>query len=146
MLDSTEDGSLELQETLVTLGYDCELALSGPEARLLCESSHPDIIVLEWKCEKHQEELLAARLTTSSRSQIVAWMNKPVVAQIIRLINEFHVCAFFSGRPELRDLLVVAERVENRSKHEHERENQHSRLTLEYARLKRAYDELRDPR
>jgi len=76
------------------------------------------------------------------RCSVIIHTPTPTLEIALAAVRE-HVEALLPKKAELPDLVAIFDEIEKKSARINEREEQHSRLVMEYARLKRSYDEMR---
>lgn len=144
LVDSTPETLKESRENLSILGYECAVVSSAADAGQAATKLQPALVIISCQAPLEGPAILADLQKTLPTALFVLWSEKPKVAQILQALNNHHIHAFWQERPDLRSIMVWAADAEKKGgENFQEREAQHSRLVLEYAKLKQAYDDMR---
>ena len=132
-----------LKNSLADLGYSAENVNSLKEACRLLPNLQPEVLV----CGHTPPNLDALSLSKEARKlcprcSVIIHTPTPTLEIALAAVRE-HVEALLPKKAELPDLVAIFDEIEKKSARINEREEQHSRLVMEYARLKRSYDEMR---
>lgn len=132
-----------LKDSLSDLGYFVALVACPEEACQRIPEMRPEVTV----CSHSPPILESIDCVRKIKAccpecHVVIHTPSPTLELALAAVNE-HVQAVIPKRAELPDLLQILEEVESQDAERRKREDQHSRLVMEYARLKRSYDELK---
>ena len=133
-----------LAASLKDLEYDCLQTSSAETAAATLTAARFDVLVV-CHAPGHIDaiEVLAQTRASSPRTRVLMAASEPTLELVCTALN-LHAWAFFPREIELPDLLSALAEIETETADFRKREEQHSRLALEFARLKQAYDDLRD--
>lgn len=143
LIDAQSESQKETCENLSILGYTTEAVSTAAEAIAAIQRLQPGLVVFSSQPPFDAIPLVTELQKACPTALYVAWAEKPKLAAVLQLLNNHHIYAFWQERPDMRTIMVWAAEAEKRGANLQEREMQHSRLALEYAKLKQAYDELR---
>lgn len=143
LIDPTPESYKESCENLSILGYATEAVATGADAVQAVSRLNPSLIVLSCQPPLDVPAVLGELQKLAPQALFVLWAEKPKLATVLQFLNTWHIHAFSQERPDMRSIMVWATDAEKKGVNFQEREAQHSRLALEYAKLKQAYDDLR---
>ncbi|HNV69400.1 MAG TPA: hypothetical protein PKO06_06850 [Candidatus Ozemobacteraceae bacterium] len=143
LIDPHPESLKECCENLSILGYSTEAVQTATDAVSAAQRLQPGLVVLSCLPPLEAPALLAELQALLPSALFIPWAEKPKVALVLQLLNTHHIHAFSQERPDMRTIMMWAAEAEKKGINLQEREAQHSRLALEYAKLKQAYDDLR---
>lgn len=145
MIISSEKSLTEsLQQNLKDMEYECVVAADGAAAIQLLSESRPNIVAIDHHPPLvHASEILKEMRDIFPGDKVWVLVGSPDIdIPFACEAVELGVSGLQNRKIELRDLLVALDESEKVQKKNREKELQHSRLAMEYSRLKLKYEDL----
>lgn len=148
-----------MKYSLDNLGYPSDIAVDQASAMAAFNQHHHEFVFVGHHPPELDGMILTRSLRENSPSTKVVLMTTSADLNFACAACHAHVFDFFPKKVEFRQLLLLIEEVAEElartqsqaagfspedQKKMLEREEQHSRLALEYAKLKQAYEDLRE--
>jgi len=143
LLEREKARAQAMRESLNDLGYECQTAETSQDLGFIFKELNPMLIV-----SVHSPPIINAmevirQWQQFSPKSFLVIASPDLDLNIACEATNAHVFAILPRSYELADLISLADRLALEVKETRVKEEQHSRLALEYAKLKTAFEDLR---
>ncbi|MBF0546276.1 MAG: hypothetical protein HQM08_17665 [Candidatus Riflebacteria bacterium] len=142
IINTNKDYVGTLKEWLETMGNQIDVAYDQTSAEALFkENKHEMLYIGHEPGSIDSIELLQKFRTINPELKVIISAPKADL-EFASLAIHKRAYDFFPSKIDFREILVIIEEIEQKTKIENERKEQLAKLAIAYARLKQAYDDL----